>query len=226
MSLKHPDKVGLWAKEWMEWEFNEFIARYNVAPTDRVTIGRRNGAKAEAVTMPWGIKGADGILRTNARDDNAFKFHQKRLQDRRCVVFADGYYEWKTVGKEKHPFHFQLKGEQPFCFAGLYSNSDGFLIFTTKPNEVAAEVHNRMPVILDRDTSLRWLKEGPMTKDEFEAIAKPWPAEVMESYEVSRYVSRSGNEGPECLAKPGASVTARAGKLTAEKANGDQLNLF
>jgi len=81
MTLKRPDKVGLWAKEWMAWEFIEFIQRYNVAPTDRVTIGRRNEGKSELMNMRRGVKGPDGILRTNARDDSAFKFHQKRLQD-------------------------------------------------------------------------------------------------------------------------------------------------
>ena len=71
MTLKNPDRVGLWAKEWMEWEFIEFIQRYNVAPTDRVTIGRNRGTKAEAVKLPWGVKGYDNDLRTIARADKA-----------------------------------------------------------------------------------------------------------------------------------------------------------
>lgn len=228
MTLKHPDKVGLWAKEWMEWEFIEFIQRYNVAPTDRVTIGRRNGTKAEAVSMPWGVKNHDGELRTIARADKAYTLNSKRLQERRCVVFADGFYEWQRVSKkETNPYHFQLKGEQPFCLAGIYSgSSDGFMVLTTDPNELVAKVHTRMPVILDGELSLRWLQDGPITKEELEKIARPWPAEQLESYPVSRYVSRSGNEGPECLAPPTSAMAAPGGKLTATKKDGEQLNLF
>ena len=127
-------------------------------------------------------------------------------------MLADGFYEWRKDGKEKIPSYIFLKSREPFAFAGLWEtwkspereSVRSCTIVTTKPNEFIGPIHNRMPVILSRETEALWL--DPMTEDAgtLEPILIPYPAELMESYEVSSHVSSPKNQGPECMAPVGA----------------------
>ena len=126
---------------------------------------------------------------------------------RRCLVLADGFYEWRKDGKEKIPTNIFLKSREAFAFAGLWEtwkSPEGetvksCTIVTTKPNDFVAPIHNRMPVILSEETEALWL--DPMTENPstLEPILTPYPAELMESYEVSSYVNATRNEGRECI---------------------------
>jgi len=125
-------------------------------------------------------------------------------------VLADGYYEWLRVGKIKQPHLYEIDGGKPFAFAGLWEqwwgtgNKDGpplesCTLITTEANELAAKVHDRMPVILDPVDYDAWL--DPETKDVAYLLAQ-FPAERMTAKPVSTYVNNARNQGPECIAAP------------------------
>ena len=123
----------------------------------------------------------------------------------RFWVAADN--EWQSAGKLKLPHLFTLKNEEPFSFAGIWEPpEDGtpgtFGILTTAPNELVAPIHNRMPVILTADAMPRWLGSEPLSEDEYRKLTQPLPAERMQERPVSRFVSNSRNEGPQCHAGP------------------------
>ena len=144
----------------------------------------------------------------NARAETlAEKSSFKRLlNNRRCLVLADAFYEWRKEGKGKVPMLFKLKGGEPFVFAGLWDTwrkPDGqtlrtYTIVTTEPNEMLAQVHNRMPVVLNDSNALDWLK-GDEIEHAF-SLLKPFPADLMDGYEVSKLVNSPVNDTPDCIA--------------------------
>src|SRR5262245_49539638 len=147
--------------------------RYNVAPTQMVACVRQKDTARELVRLRWGLipnwakdpKIAYSLI--NARSETAatkpsFRSAMKR---RRCLIAADGFFEWKKVGKAKMPVHFHLKGGEPFAFAGLWeywkpANGDAIescTIMTTEANELVKPYHDRMPVILPTVHYDHWL---------------------------------------------------------------------
>jgi putative SOS response-associated peptidase YedK len=134
----------------------------------------------------------------------AFKAAYKR---RRCLVLTDGFYEWrKEEGKTKTPIYAQLNSGQPFAFAGLWemwrSAEDTILsctIITTEPNELMAEIHNRMPVILPREAYELWLDPAERSPDQLNGLLKPYPAKLMTAYPVSKLVNSPQNDSPELI---------------------------
>ena len=141
------------------------------------------------------------------------------FQNARCLVPADAFYEWKKIsvtgivgGKkresvEKQPVVFRMQDERMFMFAGLFSvwrNVQGeefpsFAIITTEPNELMKPVHNRMPVILHENDFDQWLHRDNKDTEELKKLLFPYPAEQMKAYPVSKLVSSSRNDRPECL---------------------------
>ena len=118
------------------------------------------------------------------------------FKKRRCLVPADAFYEWKCVGKKKQPHLIRLKGGGPFAFAGLWStwrSPEGeltsYTIMTTEPNELMAESHNRMPVILGEYDHDRWLDLDAEPAD----VLKPCPADWLEAYPVDKRVGNVRN---------------------------------
>lgn len=193
----------------------ELSPRYNAAPTQQIAVVRLDEGKRQLTTMRWGLipfwakdtkVGFSGI---NARGDTvatkpAFRAAYKK---RRCLVLADGYYEWKAEGKAKLPFLYEVDGGKPFAFAGLWEvwrgpDKDGeplesCTIITTDANKLAANVHDRMPVILDPPDYDPWLD----TKNEdVEYMLDQLPADRMCVRPVSTYVNNVKNQGPECVA--------------------------
>ena len=145
---------------------------------------------------------------------------------RRCLVIADGFYEWQRVGKARRPMRVVLKSGEPFAFAGLWDlwrDPAGDIvrsctIITTEPNELLRPIHNRMPVILPEELESFWLDDKVQDPLALADILSPYPAEAMQAYEVSSLVNRPSNEGPE-VAIPGeqespASVTYQAQLVT------------
>src|SRR5262245_6829601 len=128
---------------------------------------------------------------------------------RRCIIPADGFYEWRTVNKKKMPVHFRLKTGEPFAFAGVWDvwNVPAGKVFsaaiiTTEPNELTREMHNRMPVILSRDDETGWLDPANQDAAKLQAMLRPYSADEMEAVQVNPVLNRPTFEGPECLKSP------------------------
>jgi putative SOS response-associated peptidase YedK len=169
------------------------------------------GGGRELVTLKWGLVPAwsrDGRGFINARADTvdtkpAFR---SAFRKRRCLMAADGFYEWQQLDGRKQPWYFHLKGGDPFAFAGLWevrSDAEGrpietCALVTTEPNDVVRPVHDRMPVILDPAAYALWLDPSAET-EALKNLLRPAPAEGMEGYRVGLYVNNARNEGPQCV---------------------------
>ncbi len=189
--------------------------RYNIAPTqDVVTL--LYDSETHLDLLRWGLipswakEEAIGSRMINARAETlAEKPSFKRLlTGRRCLLVADGFYEWKQEGKSKVPMYFTLEDNDLFTFAGLWDSwkaPDGRVlrtctIITTEPNETVSSVHNRMPVILGRENREAWL--DPDVKDEhlLTSLLKPYREEMMTARAVSKLVNNPQMDSAEILA--------------------------
>ena len=191
-----------------------FRPSYNIAPTQPV-LAVTNDGQRRAELMRWGLipfwaKDIKiGYRMINAVGETAATKPAFRaaFKKRRCLILADGFFEWRKDGKEKIPTYIFLKSREPFAFAGLWEtwkSSEGetvksCTIVTTKPNEFMEPIHNRMPVILSGETEALWL--DPMTEepDALQPLIQPAPAELMESCIVSSLVNSPKNNRPECV---------------------------
>ena len=194
----------------------ELKPRYNIAPTQPVAVVRAQDGGRQLSLMHWGLipswsrDPSAGARMINARAETvasrpAFRSAFRR---QRCLIPADGFYEWKKVGAQKQPYYFSFRSGEPFAFAGLWehwghdgSAIDSCTIITTEPNELAAQVHDRMPVIIGREDYDRWLDPENHSTSELQALLVPCPADEMAMRPVSRRVNSPRNEGPECTAE-------------------------
>jgi putative SOS response-associated peptidase YedK len=193
---------------------DELVPRYNVCPGLPDWIIRQSAPEASLrfEQFHWGLlpswtKNPKSSRRPiNARAETVAEKPMFRdlLRERRCVVPIDGYYEWRTTSSGKVPFWFHLKSGEPFFLAGLWDRWHAgrpdelasYILMTTQPNEVAAKVHDRMPVLLHAHDVPRWLGNSTNVED----LLRPYPAKEMEARPVSRRVSNPDNEGPELIA--------------------------
>jgi putative SOS response-associated peptidase YedK len=136
---------------------------------------------------------------------------REAIARRRCLIPANGFYEWETRGRLKLPHLFTLRDEKPFAFAGIWETGTdetlppGFAILTTAPNAVVSPYHHRMPVMLTQDTMARWLGDGePLPPAAYEAVTAPLAPERMQERPVNRFVNSAKNDGPQCLEPPDA----------------------
>lgn len=197
------------------WD-EDWSPRYNIAPTQLVAVIRQNPKEPirQLSIMKWGLiphwskdgSGAAGTI--NARSETAATKPAFRdpLKFRRCIIPADGFYEWKRARSAKHPYCFEIKDGELFAFAGLWDgwkNAEGqwiktCTILTTLPNAVTATVHDRMPVILNRDSYDLWLDPGITDVQTVSELLKPYGAEGMRCYPVSTRVNHVANDDEEC----------------------------
>jgi putative SOS response-associated peptidase YedK len=157
----------------------------------------------------WAKDESIGYKMINARAETVAEkpAYRKAFEQRRCLVLADGFYEWKKVDGGKVPHRFVVGNKEPFAFAGLWERwwrPDGeglqtFTIITTEPNELAREVHNRMPVILAPEHYEKWLDSQFNDVTTLRSMLTPFPASRMKCHAVSPYVSNARNEGPQCI---------------------------
>jgi putative SOS response-associated peptidase YedK len=194
----------------------QLAIRYNVAPTQSVPVVRLDVGKRQLTTMHWGLIPSwakdpkIGYSTINARADTVATKPAFRaaLKKRRCLVIADGYYEWQKQGSIKQPFLYEVDGGRPFAFAGLWEQwwgadhqaetpLESCTIITTDANDLARQIHDRMPVLLDECDYAAWL--DPANTD-VANLLDPLPAERMSVRPVSRFVNNARNEGPECVA--------------------------
>ncbi len=205
-----PDKFG-------DFTFpKKFAPRFNIAPTQPV-LAVPNNDKFKADFFVWGLipmwakDPTIGNRLINARGETVAEKPSFRgsLKYKRCLIFADGFYEWKAQPgrKTKTPFFIHMKDRKPFAFAGLWdtwNSSDGSLIrsctlITTEPNELMAMIHDRMPVILHPRDYAKWLEPSAQTPDRVLPLIKPFPADVMDAYPVSTLVNKASNDIPELV---------------------------
>jgi putative SOS response-associated peptidase YedK len=191
-----------------------FTPRYNTAPSQQApVIANLEGANRVelfhwGLVPSWAKDPSIGNRMINARAETvAEKPSFKRLlKNRRCLVLADGFYEWRKEGKGKVPMWFKLKSGDPFVFAGLWDawkQPDGALlrtytIVTTEPNEVLAPIHNRMPVMLSDRDAREWVSADEIGHSL--SLLKPYPAELMDGYDISKLVNNPRNDSAECIA--------------------------
>ncbi len=197
--------------------------KYNLTLTNTVPVVAIESDLGPAVYgMRWGMTTAFGDgpprLWPNAMAEKAFKSPAWRsaTAKRRCLVPANGFYEWETAGGVKYPHLFTLRDEEPFAFAGIWSKSsdpdepESFAILTTEPNSVVGRYHDRMPVLLPAELMPRWIGTEPLSPEEFQSLTRPLDPARMDEREVSRYVSKSGHDGPRCHAGPEPRQTPEA----------------
>jgi putative SOS response-associated peptidase YedK len=207
----------------------DFPPRYNVSPTQQMPIVLADSPDTLSAAR-WGLlpfwakdaKSAFSMINAKAETVDTLRSYKGPFEKRRCLVPADGFYEWKPISpKAKQPFRFTLKSGDIFYFAGLWENSkdkDGnpmrtFTIITGPPNELVQPVHNRMPVILPVESHAAWLaKETPLPA--LKEMLKPFPESLMTAAMVSSRVGSPRNEDPsliEPIAAPSASDASNEG---------------
>ncbi len=186
----------------------ETLGRFNVCPTETVAAITTPG---EAAGVQWGLRPFKNgsFAPINVRSETASK-RFKWLMDRgRCLVLADGWYEWlkaEKKGQQRLPFRYTVDGGELFAFAGVYDGT-GVAILTTEANEIARPVHDRMPVILDGpEAEAMWLSED-VEVPEAEGLLIPFPSERTSVAPANPAVNRAGVEGPELLTPPDEPVS-------------------
>ena len=186
----------------------ELTPRYNLAPGQNAPViacrnGYRMGMFKWGLTPKWARDASIGARMISARAETIAEkpAYRKPFASQRCLVPADGFYEWKRAGaKARIPYHFTLKGGGPFAFAGLWDNGT-FTIVTTAPNALLKPVHDRMPVILTPEGESLWLdpKSSPARLKE---LLLPFDPEAMRAVEVSSRVNSPKYDDPACAAPP------------------------
>lgn len=195
----------------------DLAPRYNLAPSQEAPVVGVNPNTPETRSlrlMRWGLvpgHAGDAVKSIiNARAETLARRPAFRglLPRRRCLVPADGFYEWRQEGSFRIPMRFTLKSARPFAFAGLWDRwlqPDGaplysFTIVTTGPNGLIGPIHDRMPAILLAEDEAEWLDPAVTDPTALSSLLKPYPAEWMEGYRVSRAVNSPVNDSPECIA--------------------------
>ncbi|MEM1245052.1 MAG: SOS response-associated peptidase [Acidobacteriota bacterium] len=185
--------------------------RFNVAPTQRLPVVRSDGAVAtrpgplSAAPMRWGFgahaRRGSGKLLINARSESVTEkpSFREAFAERRCLVPADGFFEWRRNGRDRLAYHFHRPDRGVFFFAGLWQaerghDEPGYVVLTTRANDAVAHVHDRMPVILDADRGRTWLAEAP--EAELLELLAPLPAVGIESTAVGPGVNKVTLDDP------------------------------
>jgi putative SOS response-associated peptidase YedK len=201
-------------------EAPELAPRYNIAPSQAVPVVRAVDGKRRLELMRWGLVPSwakdptVGYRMINARAETAAErpAYRRALRERRCFVIADGFYEWqRRRGGRKQPSFITRRDRRPFAFAGLWERwSDpqradaapllSCTLLTTAPNELVAELHDRMPVILDEADYARWLDPEVRDAEQVKPLLRALPSSELCAFEVSTLVNDVGFDGPECCA--------------------------
>ena len=204
----------------LRWNLQDdlsFEPRYNIAPSQSVPVIVRGESGNEARLMKWGLVPSSapdpsiGSRMINARAETLLEKPSFRqlVSQRRCIIPADGFYEWRREGNRNAPVWIHLKSKEPFAFAGLWDfwrNVElgevlhTFTIITTEPNTLLRPIHNRMPVIYDEPMGRQWLEHqyGDRAMPLAEVL-RPWPSELMEVRDVSTLVNSPENDTPACV---------------------------
>ncbi|MBN2429044.1 MAG: SOS response-associated peptidase [Deltaproteobacteria bacterium] len=212
--LTHKDLLGIFQVD----ETLSIEPRYNISPSQEVLAIREEEKKRHLVRLRWGLIPfwADDpkiAYRTiNARSETAHKTPSFRsaFKNRRCLIPASGFYEWKREGKTKQPFYIRRKDGQPMAFAGLWEHwedrdhkekIESCTILTTNANPEVSRLHDRMPVILEPENFDLWLDPEENRQDKLQVLLKPADDGLLSLRPVSKYVNSPSNEGEKCVEK-------------------------
>jgi len=199
--------------------------RYNIAPSQPVAVVRVDPDGARRLSeLTWGLRAPAALEGNrpfiNARAETAGQRVPFRdaFRDRRCLVLASGFYEWEGTprdrgrghaGKKRQPWYFRRTDNRPFAIAGLWEPSvpaEGrgtCTLLTTRPNDLVAPVHDRMPVILGPEEAAAWLDGGRRTEAELRPLLRTFPASVLTAYQVGFAVNNAKFDDPSCIAALG-----------------------
>jgi putative SOS response-associated peptidase YedK len=186
---------------------------YNVAPTQEVAAVVEEDETRKLEVFHWGLipswakDPAIGNKMINARAETVSEkpSFRKAFKARRCLVLADGFYEWQKTDNGKQPYHVKMADGSPFAFAGLWetwNNGEEICsctVITTEANALMSEIHHRMPVILHPEDYGMWLDPDFEEEEPLTSLLKPYPADAMEAYAVSRRVNKPSNNEPSVL---------------------------
>lgn len=188
---------------------------YNIAPTHQIVVVVQRAGARTLETMRWGLIPAwakddkIGARMINARAETVAEkpSFKRALVQRRCIVIADGFYEWHTQGAQKTPMYVRLKSGEPMGFAGLYDTwpspagetITSCAIITTLANELLQPIHDRMPVILSKEAQRAWLDPANQNVKQLVALLTPFPADEMQTYAVSPLVNSPRHNSAECI---------------------------
>ena len=205
-----------------EFEFQmatpvEFLPRYNIAPTQTIAAVLLRDGQRQFDYLRWGLipswakdtKIASSLINARAETVAEKPSFRSAFKSRRCLILADGYYEWQREGKAKQPYLYEIHGGKPFAVAGLWETWRGptgddvplqtCSVITTEANPLTAQVHDRMPVILHPADYDAWLK--PETdRETLKQLLTPYEPDAMTTRPVSQFVNNARNEGQECVA--------------------------
>jgi len=191
--------------------------RYNIAPSQHVSTIRLNpdSAKRECIMLRWGLipswakdpKIGNQCINAKAETVAEKPCFRSAFKKRRCLVIADGFYEWQVQGTRKQPMWIGLRNKRPFAFAGLWEHwkplagepIESCTIITTEPNDLMATIHNRMPVILAPSSYEPWLDPAFQQVEALNALLRPFPADHMTAFPVSTLVNNPCHDAPQCL---------------------------
>ena len=192
-------------------ELEELEANYNVAPGQKIPIILRKNDGNYLELLKWGLipfwakdpQIGYKMINTRAETINEKPSFKYAFQKRRCLVPANGFYEWRK--KDKQPFYIHLKDRELFTFAGIWENwksPEGKYIqtcsiITTSANDTLEKIHNRMPVILPKNSEMDWLSNED--QNELKNLLRPYPAEEISFFKVSHNVNSVKNNQPELI---------------------------
>jgi putative SOS response-associated peptidase YedK len=193
--------------------------RYNIAPSQPAPVVRLKpgqiNPRREMVLMRWGLipgwakDAAIGNRMINARAESLAQKPAFRaaLRRRRCLIAADGFYEWQVTGRSRQPYFIRFRDDRPFAFAGLWESWEGAdhsaidscTIITTAAGDMIRPIHDRMPVILPPEAYEVWLDPAVENFDVIASLLVPFYSPEMEVYQVSTLVNKAAHDGPECI---------------------------
>ena len=205
ITLRRPDNVRLERLDTRP--LFESLPRHNIAPSQKLWTITESNEKRSLSLMQWGLipswsKKPAGFINAKAETLETKPSFKEAFIRRRCLIPADGFYEWEKLGKAKQPHYFQMKDGAPFFLAGLWDEwqLDGTsiktcTIVTTTPNRLLATIHDRMPVILQYDALDEWLRSSAKVS-ELRELLSPFPDSEMEGFPVSPQVNGSEADHP------------------------------
>ena len=206
------------AEEFGITDAGDLVPRFNISPSQLVATVRSPDGPRELVMMRWGlipVWATDlkvGYNMINAKSETLTEkpSYKKAFQRRRCLVVADGFFEWQKTGEKKsdkkQPFYIRLKSGKPFGFAGLWERNEKIgepivscTVITTSPNELMAPIHDRMPVIIPPEQYGFWLDPEVQDETQLVRLLQPFSADEMTAYPVSTLVGSPKNDLPACI---------------------------
>ena len=193
--------------------------RFNIAPTDTIAALRPSDRERKIVGLRWGLVPSWARdpsrlpLIINARSESlrAKPAFRDLLSDHRCIVAADGFYEWRTERGLRQPYYVRRRDGAPLAFAGLWDrrgDEESCAIITTDANALLTPLHDRMPVVLAGEEVDRWLDPSVRDFERVRDLLRPAPPDLIEAYPVSARVNRVGYDEPACIEPEGATIAS------------------